>query len=139
MALLGSALDLLTGLGACAAILCVDDDAPAGDPERDRTAANGMYDRAGITEVDRLHSFTRRPTAPRVSGCPADAMVLAWGDQPLVTAVALFSAPASHHSSAATTRSTAGSVSIASASPRSLRVRSNGEQVPHAGARQGGA
>lgn len=59
-ALLGSALDLLTGLGAREAILYVDD-APADDPERDRTAANGMYDRAGFTEVDRLHSFTRRP------------------------------------------------------------------------------
>jgi ribosomal protein S18 acetylase RimI-like enzyme len=61
LALLGSALDLLKGLGAREAILYVDDDAPAGDPERDRTAANGMYDRAGFTEVDRLHSFTRRP------------------------------------------------------------------------------
>jgi ribosomal protein S18 acetylase RimI-like enzyme len=61
LALLGSALDLLTGLGAREAILFVDDDAPAGAPERDRTAANGMYDRAGFTEVDRLHSFTRRP------------------------------------------------------------------------------
>ncbi|MCZ7430149.1 GNAT family N-acetyltransferase [Streptomyces sp. WMMC1477] len=61
LALLGSALDLLAGLGAREAILYVDDDAPAGDPERDRTAANGMYDRAGFTEVDRLHSFTHRP------------------------------------------------------------------------------
>ncbi|GHE13831.1 GNAT family N-acetyltransferase [Streptomyces alanosinicus] len=61
LALLGSALDLLTGLAAREAILYVDDDAPPGDPERDRTAANGMYDRAGFTEVDRLHSFTRHP------------------------------------------------------------------------------
>ncbi|MDQ1014322.1 GNAT family N-acetyltransferase [Streptomyces afghaniensis] len=61
LALLGSALDLLAGLGAREVILYVDDDAPAGDPERDRTAANGMYDRASFTEVDRLHSFTRRP------------------------------------------------------------------------------
>lgn len=61
LALLGSALDLLTGLGAREAILYVDDDAPPGDEERDRTAANSMYDRAGFTEVDRLHSFTRSP------------------------------------------------------------------------------
>lgn len=60
LALLGSALDLLKGLGAVETILFVDD-AVAGDPERDRTAANGMYDRVGFTEVDRLHSFTRRP------------------------------------------------------------------------------
>jgi hypothetical protein len=41
--------------------LYVDDDAPPGDPERDRGAANRVYDRAGFTEVDRLLSFTRRP------------------------------------------------------------------------------
>lgn len=58
LALLGSALDLLAGLGAREAILYVDDDAPAGDA-RDRTAANRLYDRAGFTEVDRLHSFSR--------------------------------------------------------------------------------
>lgn len=61
LALLGTALDLLKGLGAAEAILFVDDDAPTGDPERDRTAANRMYDRAGFTEIDRLHSFTRHP------------------------------------------------------------------------------
>jgi GNAT superfamily N-acetyltransferase len=61
LALLGSALDLLAGLGAREVILYVDDDAPPGDPERDRTAANALYNRAGFTEVDRLHSFTRRP------------------------------------------------------------------------------
>ncbi|MER5974527.1 GNAT family N-acetyltransferase [Streptomyces sp. NPDC002055] len=61
LGLLGSALDLLAGLGAREAILYVDDDAPPGDAERDRTAANRLYDRAGFTEVDRLHSFTRRP------------------------------------------------------------------------------
>ncbi|TVL87437.1 GNAT family N-acetyltransferase [Streptomyces sp. SAJ15] len=61
LALLGTALDLLTRLGAREAILYVDDDAPPGDTERDRTAANRLYDRAGFTEVDRLHSFTRRP------------------------------------------------------------------------------
>jgi ribosomal protein S18 acetylase RimI-like enzyme len=65
LALLGSALDLLTGLGAREAILYVDDDAPPGDPERDRTAANGLYDRAGFTEVDRLHSFTRSQAVSR--------------------------------------------------------------------------
>ncbi|MEU8435458.1 GNAT family N-acetyltransferase [Streptomyces sp. NPDC029216] len=61
LALLGSALGLLSGLGAVETILFVDDDAPAGDPERDRTPANGLYDRVGFTEVDRLHSFTRHP------------------------------------------------------------------------------
>lgn len=61
LALLGSSLDLLAGLGAREAILYVDDDAPPGHTERDRTAANGMYDRVGFAEVDRLHSFTRRP------------------------------------------------------------------------------
>lgn len=60
-ALLGSALDLLAGLGADEVILYVDDDAPPGDPERDRSAANRMYDRAGLLEVDRLFSFTRQP------------------------------------------------------------------------------
>lgn len=60
LALLGSALGLLTELGAREAILYVDDDAPAGDPERDRTPANALYERAGFTEVDRLHSFCRR-------------------------------------------------------------------------------
>ncbi|MGQ0776206.1 MAG: GNAT family N-acetyltransferase [Pseudonocardiales bacterium] len=60
-ALLGSALDLLHGLGASEAILFVDDDAGADDPERSRTAANRLYDRTGFTEVDRLWSFTRHP------------------------------------------------------------------------------
>ncbi|MEV7427730.1 GNAT family N-acetyltransferase [Streptomyces sp. NPDC091212] len=60
-ALLGSGLDLLQGLGAREVILFVDDDAPADDPERSRAAANRMYDRAGLTEVDRLFSFSRRP------------------------------------------------------------------------------
>ncbi|WP_345528958.1 GNAT family N-acetyltransferase [Streptomyces showdoensis] len=60
LALLGSALDELAGIGAREVILYVDDDAPPGDTERDRTAANGLYDRAGFTEVDRLHCFTPR-------------------------------------------------------------------------------
>jgi ribosomal protein S18 acetylase RimI-like enzyme len=57
-ALLGSALDLLSGLGANQVILYVDDDEP--DGERDRTAANRLYERAGFIEVDRLLSY-RRP------------------------------------------------------------------------------
>jgi GNAT superfamily N-acetyltransferase len=61
LALLGSALDLLAGMGADQVILYVDDDAPPGHTERDRTAANRMYDRAGLKQVDRLFSFTRRP------------------------------------------------------------------------------
>ncbi|WP_351234767.1 GNAT family N-acetyltransferase [Streptomyces sp. NPDC002133] len=56
-AMLGSALDVLAGLGAAAAILYVDDDAPPGD-ERDRRAANALYDSAGFIEVDRLNSYT---------------------------------------------------------------------------------
>jgi ribosomal protein S18 acetylase RimI-like enzyme len=55
--LLGSALAELTRWGAEEVILYVDDDAPADDPERSRRAANAMYDRAGFTEVDRLHSY----------------------------------------------------------------------------------
>ncbi|MGH3679396.1 MAG: GNAT family N-acetyltransferase [Natronosporangium sp.] len=57
-ALLGSALDLLSGLGAQQVILYVDDDEPGG--ERDRTAANRLYEQAGFIEVDRLLSY-RRP------------------------------------------------------------------------------
>ncbi|MGD9485431.1 GNAT family N-acetyltransferase [Streptomyces sp. TRM70308] len=60
MGLLSTSLDLLAGLGAGEVILYVDDDAP-GDPERDRAAANALYDRAGFREVDRLFSFTRQP------------------------------------------------------------------------------
>lgn len=37
------------------------DDAPPGDAERDRRAANRLYGRTGFTEVDQLHSFTRHP------------------------------------------------------------------------------
>ncbi|WP_063806790.1 GNAT family N-acetyltransferase [Streptomyces regalis] len=59
-ALLGSAVDLLAGLGATQVIGYVDDDDPR-DPERDRTAANALYDSVGFTEVDRLLSFTRLP------------------------------------------------------------------------------
>jgi ribosomal protein S18 acetylase RimI-like enzyme len=54
-ALLGSALDLLAGLGAVGVILFVDDDEPGG--ERDRAAANRLYEKAGFVEVDRLHSY----------------------------------------------------------------------------------
>lgn len=54
-ALLGSALQLLTELGASEVILFVDDDEPGG--ERDRTAANRLYDASGFIEYDRLHSY----------------------------------------------------------------------------------
>lgn len=60
-AILGSGLNLLHDLGAREVILYVDDDAPADDPVRSRAAANRMYDRAGLAEIDRLFSFTRRP------------------------------------------------------------------------------
>lgn len=56
-ALLGSALALLTELGAREVILYVDDDEPGG--ERDRSAANTLYDSCGFIEVDRLHSYRR--------------------------------------------------------------------------------
>lgn len=54
-ALLGSALDVLAGLGAGEVIGYVDDDEPYG--ERDRTVANRLYDSSGFVEIDRLHSF----------------------------------------------------------------------------------
>ncbi|MFD3948283.1 hypothetical protein [Streptomyces sp. NPDC058579] len=39
--------------------LYVDDDAPPGD-DRDRTTANALCDKSGFTQIDRLHSYTRR-------------------------------------------------------------------------------
>lgn len=55
--LLGSSLDLLDSVGATQAILYVDDDVPGG--ERDRTAANRLYDWARFAEIDRLFSYQR--------------------------------------------------------------------------------
>ena len=55
--LLGSALDVLAGLGGREVILYVDDDAPDDDPGRSRAAANALYERAGFVEVDRLWSY----------------------------------------------------------------------------------
>ncbi|WP_411079948.1 GNAT family N-acetyltransferase [Streptomyces sp. cmx-18-6] len=55
-ALLGSALHALGGLGATQAVLYVDDDEPPGG-ERDRTAANRLYESAGFAEIDRLWSY----------------------------------------------------------------------------------
>lgn len=55
--MLGSALDVLAGLGAQEVILYVDDDAPPGD-DRDRTAANSLYESVGFTEIDRLYSYS---------------------------------------------------------------------------------
>ncbi len=60
-ALLGQCCAHLAANGAHEMIAYVDDDAPAGDTERDRTAANRLYDQAGFAEVDRLSSFLRRP------------------------------------------------------------------------------
>ncbi|MGH3800567.1 MAG: GNAT family N-acetyltransferase [Pseudonocardiaceae bacterium] len=60
-ALLGQCFTHLAANGAREVIAYVDDDAPPGDIERDRTAANHLYDQAGFAEVDRLHSFLRRP------------------------------------------------------------------------------
>lgn len=56
-ALLVAALWQLTEHGATDAVLYVDDDEPG--TERDRRAANRLYDRTGFREVDRLHSYTR--------------------------------------------------------------------------------
>jgi GNAT superfamily N-acetyltransferase len=58
-ALLGRALQVLSEHGAGEVILYVDDDEPGTD--RDRAAANHLYDTSGFTEVDRLHSYTRAP------------------------------------------------------------------------------
>ena len=55
--LLAAGLWHLAEHGATDAILYVDDDEPGGD--RDRAAANRLYDRIGFSEVDRLHSYTR--------------------------------------------------------------------------------
>lgn len=60
-ALLGQCFTHLAANGAREVIASVDDDAPPGDTDRDRTAANHLYDQAGFAEVDRLHSFLRRP------------------------------------------------------------------------------
>ncbi|WP_229699073.1 GNAT family N-acetyltransferase [Wenjunlia tyrosinilytica] len=59
-AMLGTAVDVLTALGATEVILYVDDDAPPGD-DRDRRAANALYEAAGFEEIDRLHSYARQP------------------------------------------------------------------------------
>ncbi|MGP3985141.1 GNAT family N-acetyltransferase [Streptomyces sp. KR80] len=61
-AMLGTALDHLAGLGAAEVILYVDDDTSPG-AERDRTAANSLYESAGFSEIDRLHSYTRYSTS----------------------------------------------------------------------------
>ncbi|MFJ6610469.1 GNAT family N-acetyltransferase [Streptomyces sp. NPDC091289] len=63
-ALLGSALDTLGGLGATQVVLYVDDDEPPGG-ERDRTAANRLYESAGFVEVDQLWSYALRDQGPR--------------------------------------------------------------------------
>ncbi|MEU5163718.1 GNAT family N-acetyltransferase [Streptomyces sp. NPDC020875] len=60
--LLGSALELLAESGVREVVLYVDDDRSMPSPvppQDDRTAANRLYDRAGLTELDRLYCFTR--------------------------------------------------------------------------------
>ncbi|MHC5906627.1 GNAT family N-acetyltransferase [Streptomyces sp. S6] len=57
-AVLGSALRRLCELGADQVVLYVDDDEPPGG-ERDRTAANALYESAGFVEVDDLWSYSR--------------------------------------------------------------------------------
>lgn len=56
-ALLAAGLWHLAEHGTRDAVLYVDDDEPGCD--RDRRAANRLYDRFGFCEVDRLHSYTR--------------------------------------------------------------------------------
>lgn len=55
--LLAAGLWHLAEHGASDAVLCVDDDQPGSD--RDRQAANRLYDRIGFRQIDRLHSYTR--------------------------------------------------------------------------------
>ncbi len=52
--LLGTAINQLTETHAKEIILYVDDDDPR---DRDRTAANRLYDLTGFKEIDRLHSY----------------------------------------------------------------------------------
>lgn len=54
--LLDQAITVLAQHGAREIILFVDDDEPPGG-DRDRTAANHLYDSAGFVEVDRLYSY----------------------------------------------------------------------------------
>ncbi|MET8682227.1 N-acetyltransferase [Streptomyces sp. NPDC004647] len=63
-AMLGTAMEHLATLGAAEVVLYVDDDAPPGN-ERDRTAANSLYESAGFLEVDRLYSYTRHSKGER--------------------------------------------------------------------------
>ncbi len=73
--LLAQCFTALTMNGAHEVIAYVDDDAPTGDPERDRTAANRLYDVMGFAEIDRLWSFTCRPqTAPAVGPNPGTGL-----------------------------------------------------------------
>ncbi|MEU6371096.1 GNAT family N-acetyltransferase [Streptomyces sp. NPDC046931] len=57
--LLGSALDVLVGLGAREAIVYLDE--PGADPERDPAVALRTYAASDFTEVDRLLTFARLP------------------------------------------------------------------------------
>lgn len=58
-ALLSQCLTHLAANSVREVIAYVDDNASPDDTRRDRTAANRLYDQAGFTEVDRLHSFLR--------------------------------------------------------------------------------
>ena len=59
-AILAHALAHLARAGAREVILFVDDDEPPGG-ERDRAAANRLYDAVGFVEIDRLYSYQRLP------------------------------------------------------------------------------
>jgi hypothetical protein len=61
LGLLGNALDVLVGLGAREAIVYLDE--AGADPERDPAVALRTYAASDFTQVDRLLTFTRLPTA----------------------------------------------------------------------------
>jgi GNAT superfamily N-acetyltransferase len=70
--LLYRALQRLRDAGARQVILYVDDEQePGGD--RDRRAANHLYDRCGFVEVDRLISFARHRHPGRIPGATSAA------------------------------------------------------------------
>ena len=50
----------LAANGARELIAYVDADAPPSAVDRSSTAPKALYDASGFTEIDRLHSFTRR-------------------------------------------------------------------------------
>jgi GNAT superfamily N-acetyltransferase len=62
--MLNASLNHLATEGAKEVILYVDDDESGPGQERDRTAANRLYEKTGFQEVDRLFSYGR-PVRPQ--------------------------------------------------------------------------